>query len=109
MHRRARFCRVCGQAFKGAPWDNVCPGCKSKGENMTEHDMWLTTPPETVDARTCGECANCIIGIFGCTVCEKRLLDDPGVFSNWRDAFDYIETRAVVDVCDAACDEFEEE
>lgn len=110
MHRLARFCRVCGQAFKGAPWATVCPGCKVKGENMTEHDMWLTTPPDGVEAneRTCGDCRHFINDFDGAGFCMRKLGGrEPKDFDDWYSALDALEPTRVYP--DGTCINWEKE
>lgn len=70
---------------------------------MTEHDMWLATPPEGVDTdKTCGTCANCIEECCDFGFCLKKTARDPRDFEDWAEAINEVEACRVdmqVDTC----------
>lgn len=78
---------------------------------MTEHDMWLATPPEDDGpGKTCGTCANCIEECCDFGFCLKKASRDPRDFDDWAEALNEVEACRVdmqVDTC-AEWEEYEE-
>lgn len=75
---------------------------------MTQHDMWLTTPPDQSGDpdKTCATCVNCIEECCDFGLCLKKMRKNPDDFDFWEDALDEIE-KCRVDMQEDTCDDWE--
>ena len=123
MHRKARFCTVCGQAFHSHGLWGVCPGCRAEakakereGKVAQGFNLPDNCTAEQVDAahgepdrdRVCMWCRHCIEECCDMGLCELRLDGrEPEDFKDWSAALDFMD-GCRVDMQADTCEKWEE-
>lgn len=115
MPHKARYCVVCGQAFRGLPWERTCEGCRAtKGDRVSDFNLPDNCTGEQVDRAfghmpdTCMTCRHCLEECCDYGVCERRLYArEPKDFDSWAAVLDYLDSYRV-DMQQDTCAHWEE-